>query len=292
VHLKACISLILLAAAVSAEQPVAFEVASVKASTAPDWAQGVRSTQSGGPGTSDPGRWTCDHMALDTLLLTAYKLQAFQLSAPAWMQTEYYAITAKVPAGATRDDFRVMLQNLLTERFQMKLRRESKEVAGYELVVAKDGPKLRESAPLKEGEPEVPPPPATRPRITLGEDGYPVVPPGLNLVMTLGFRARAQAVRQTIDGLAQFVSSLVGRPVANATGLTGKYDYSIFYIYDGPGAPPMPTRGAAPMSPAADPSGPTVFRAIQEQLGLKLEPKKIAVDFLTVERAERVPVEN
>jgi len=282
----------LLAAAALAEQPLSFEVASVKASTQPDWAHGVRSTQSGGPGTPDPGRWTCDHMPLDSLLLTAYKLQAFQLSAPAWMQSEYYAITAKVPAGATRDGFRTMLQNLLTERFQMKIRRESKEVAGYELVVAKGGVRLKESAPLKEGEPEVPPPPASRPRITLGDDGYPVVPPGLNLAMTLGFRARTQAVRQTTDMLAQFLSSLVDRPVANATGLTGKYDYSIFYIHHGPGSPPMPAPGTTPVNPAADPSGPTIFKAIQDQLGLRLEPKKVAVDFLTVERAEKAPVEN
>jgi uncharacterized protein (TIGR03435 family) len=292
VRFQTYISVILLAAAASAQRPLSFEVASVKPSTQPDWAQGVRSMQTGGPGTPDAGRWTCDHMSLSSLLLTAYKLQSFQLSAPAWTETEHYAVTAKVPAGATRDEFRTMLQNLLTERFQMKLRRETKEVAGYELVVLKDGLKLKESAPLKEGEPEVPPPPTTRPRITLGEDGYPVVPPGLNLAMTLGFRARTQAVRQTVDQLAQFLSSMVGRPVANATGLPGKYDYSIFYIYDGPGSPPMPAPGTTPANPAADPSGPTIFKAIQDQLGLKLEPKKIAVDFLTVERAEKVPVAN
>ena len=284
-------SLILLAAAAYG-QPLSFEVASVKPSTQPDWARGVRSTQSGGPGTPDAGRWTCDHMPLESLILTAYKLQTFQLSAPAWMQTEYYAITAKVPAGATRDDFRAMLQNLLTERFQLKLRRESKQLDGYELIVAKGGLKLKESAPLKEGEPEVPPAPATRPRITMGDDGYPVVPPGLNLSMTLGFRARVQAVRQTIDMLAQFLSGLVERPVANATGMTGKYDYSIFYIYDGPGSPPMPAPGKTPENPASDPSGPTIFKAIQDQAGLKLEPKKIAVDFLIIERGDKVPIEN
>jgi len=280
-----------LAAAASA-QPLSFEVASVKPTTAPDYSQGVRATQSGGPGTADPGRWTCDHMPLHSLLMTAYKLQPFQLSAPAWMQTEHYAISAKVPAGATFDDLRVMLQNLLTERFRMTVHRESREVAGYELVVLKDGPKLKQSAPLKEGELEVPPPPAVRPKIVLGEDGYPVVPAGLNMAMTLGFRARTQAVRQTMDTLAQSLSSQIGRPVKNATGLPGKYDYSIFYIYHGAGAPPLPPPDTTPVNPAADPSGPTIFKAIQDQLGLKLEPKKISVEFLTVERSEKTPVEN
>src|SRR5581483_1563868 len=110
--------------------------------------------------------------------------------------------------------------------------------------------------------------------------------------MTFGFRARTQAVRQTMDMVARSFSSMVEKPVANATGLPVKYDYNISYIYDGPGAPAMPPAGKTPENPASDPSGPTIFKAIQDQLGLKLEPKKIAVDFLTVESAEKVPIEN
>lgn len=287
------ITLLLLAALAAEQAPATFEVASIKTSTGPDYAARIYPVNRGGPGTADPGLWNCDHLSLAELVRTAYQLQDFQYSGPAWMERDYFAITAKVPPGITREQFRAMLQNLLVERFRMVVRREPKEVAGYEMTVAKDGPKLRESPPLAEGAPEIPSAPRERPRVVLGPDGYPVLPPGLAATMTMGFRARRQAIRESMDQLARNLSGSLHKPVADATGLKGKYDFTLSYIYDGPGAPAMPPPGnTQPLPPAMDPSGPTLIRAVQEQLGLRLDAKKVAVDFVTVERAERTPLEN
>ncbi len=275
-------------------QPPSFEVASVKSDTPPDYAARIYPTMRGGPGTADPGRWTCEHVPLGDLVRVAYDLRTFQVAGPPWMENAHFAITAKVPPGATLVDLRTMLQTLLGERFRMTVRREKKEVAGYELAVAKDGPKLRESPPLAEGEPEIPPPPKERPRVALGPDGYPLIPPGLAVTMTMGFRARRQAIRESMETLARNLSGQIGKAVVDATGLKGKYDFTISWIYDGPGAPALPAPGAdrSALPPAVDPTGPTIFRAVQEQLGLRLEAKKVAIDFLTVESAERTPIEN
>jgi uncharacterized protein (TIGR03435 family) len=279
-------------AAAAYAQP-AFEVATVKLSTPPDYAANIRAVSRGGPGSADPGRWSCEHMPLSWLITAAWQVQPFQLSAPAWMENTYVEITAKLPPGATRDDLRRMQQALLRERFRMEIKAEKKEVSGYELGVMKDGPKLAEAPPLAPGEPEVPPPLAGRPRVAIGADGYPDVPENLAVTMTMGFRARRRAIREDMDTLARNLSAQIGKPVENSTGLKGKYNFTISWIYDGPGAPsPPPPGDLRPLPPAMDPSGPTVFKAIQEQLGLKLEPKKVAVDFLTIERAERRPTEN
>ena len=78
----------------------------------------------GGPGTPDPGRYTTSNMTLKGLLVSAYDVKAYQITGPAWIETERYDIVAKVPAGATKEQFRVMLQNLLAERFKIELHRE------------------------------------------------------------------------------------------------------------------------------------------------------------------------
>jgi uncharacterized protein (TIGR03435 family) len=153
-------------------------------------------------------------------------------------------------------------------------------------VVAKDGPRLRESPPVRDGEPEIPLSPKERPRVALGPDGYPILPLGLTATLTMGFRARRQAIRESMDQLASNLSGSMGRPVVDATGPKGKYDFTLSYIYDGPGAPAMPP----PVN--TQPLPPAITRAVQEQLGLRLEPKKVSVDFLTVELAERAPLEN
>src|SRR5580700_7935815 len=125
-----------------------FEVASVKAS-APRDAGFLVVSISGGPGTSDPGQFHCSNTSLQDLLQRAYGVsprdQRQRISGPGWMSTERFDIAAKVPAGATKEQFNLMLQNLLTERFQMVWHREEREIAGYALRVVKGGPKMKES---------------------------------------------------------------------------------------------------------------------------------------------------
>ena len=88
----------------------------------------------GGPGTDDLGQITYPRVPLLTLLTKAYGVGADQVSGPSWLTTEMYSVVAKIPPNTTKDDFNLMLQNLLAERFHLTLRHESKDFPGYELV--------------------------------------------------------------------------------------------------------------------------------------------------------------
>src|SRR6202050_2161745 len=132
-----------------------FEVAPIKPAAPPAASMGpgggmkiaIRMGSQGGPGTSDPGQITYSSMPIKSLLVTAYGVKTYQVSGPSWMDTERFDIVAKVPPGATKDDVKLMLQNLLAERFKLTLHREKKELPMYALMVAKNGPKLKESPP-------------------------------------------------------------------------------------------------------------------------------------------------
>lgn len=136
-----------------------FEVASVKPSApVPPSGRVYFGPPRGGPGTPDPGQITWTYATLRALLMTAYDVKGYQISGPAWLASERYDIAAKVPAGATQEQVDVMWQNLLLERFGLRLHHESKEFKVEELVVAKGGPKLKETAqdptaPLPPGPP-------------------------------------------------------------------------------------------------------------------------------------------
>lgn len=123
-----------------------FEVASVKSAPVPGNGQGVFfGPARGGPGTPDPGQITWSFATLKGMLLTAYDLKNYQVNGPSWLDTERYDVAAKVPAGATKEQVRVMWQNLLRDRFGLALHHESKEFQVEDLVVGKDGSKLKES---------------------------------------------------------------------------------------------------------------------------------------------------
>src|SRR5579872_1747033 len=146
-------------AVVAAAQPadkLSFEVATVKLSAGPavSTVNGRTMTSfgtKGGPGTNDPTRWTCTYCDIANLLPRAYGVQSYQLTFPSWMNSEHYDISANVPAGATREQLQIMIRNLLEERFQFKLHRESKDIAGYDLVIGKNGPKLASHVEVAKG---------------------------------------------------------------------------------------------------------------------------------------------
>src|SRR5580704_15458207 len=134
-----------------------FDVASVKHAELPDGARTHMSPEvsdrmgmSGGPRGKDPGRIDYTAISFKGLLEKAYDLKRDRISGPGWMSSEYYTINAKIPPGTTPEQFRLMLQKLLAERFQMTLHRESKEISVYRLKVAKNGPKLQPGVPPKE----------------------------------------------------------------------------------------------------------------------------------------------
>ncbi len=271
----------------------AFEVVSIKPSAPYDPTVGRITRSHGGPGTDDPDLFTCENCSLTSLVSMAYDLPQYRVTAPDWMPVTTFLLSAKVPVGATKEQFRVMIQNMLAERFKMVVHRDKKEMQLYELVVAKGGPKLKPSPgepPPKDADPEGDRKRASEP-MKLAADGYPALSEGTSMAIMNG-RARLMYPRETIESFAQMVSYQIGRPVTDATGLAGKFDISLFWDAGGSRRAPTPD-GNTPLAGTSDPdAGPTIFEAIQSQLGLKLEQKRGPVDIVVVDHAERVPTEN
>jgi uncharacterized protein (TIGR03435 family) len=297
----------------TADTALTFDVASIKPAAAlvPD-GRGmiILRSPSGGPGSKDPGRIDYPHMNLRTLLMNAYNVKQFQIDGPAWLDSERFDLTATMPPTTTREQFRVMLQNLLAQRFQMKLHRDTRELPLYSLVVARNGSKLKEKANVAEpaDSADSPPPLPSQPKV--GPDGFPVIPKfaggreGVYMIIMPG-RARLTGQGGQIQELADRLTALLAKPVTDATGLTAKYDFILTFSTegmigpDGGPIPPLPPPLAAGASAATDnvfrPDGEApqdIFAAVQSQLGLKLEPRKGPVEMIVVDRAEKTPTEN
>jgi uncharacterized protein (TIGR03435 family) len=203
----------------------------------------------------DPGRFTCTNVTLKKLMVESYGVKDYQVSGPDWLGTELYDITATLPPGTTGDDVRLMIQALLTDRFKLALHRDSKELPVYALVVGKGGSKLQE--------------------VEFGRGS------------TSGSPGKLTATRIAIRNLTEFLSRQTGRPVLDMTGLTGFYNFTLNFTPEA--APSVPS----PETPIPESAvGPSLFSAVQEQLGLKLEPRKAPVEILVVDHAEKVPTEN
>jgi len=326
-----CAALTLVSAVALAQTPTdkpTFEVASVKPSPPPTPGTFYMGS-SGGPGTSDPGQATFRNVTQRMLLAQAYDVQDYQISGPSWLESERYDIVAKVPKGATKEQFRLMLQNLLAERFKLTLHHETKDLPRYELVVAKGGSKLKEAAPAPASDESAPkdgpgappppppgsgfgPPPGQPPagvtfRPQLGKDGFPTLPPGMGhgnaMMIMMNGRMRLVGSALPASKLAEALAMQLGRPVVDKTGLTGNYDFNL--DFDPAGLVGM--RGMVPpMLPVGGPSGgpdgsganppesedASLFTALQQQLGLKLEQKKGPLDLLVIDHSEKVPVAN
>jgi uncharacterized protein (TIGR03435 family) len=214
-------------------------------------------TGCGGPGTGSPERITFTYVSLKHLIEAAYDVRSYQIEAPAWLESARFDVVANVPPGATRDQANLMLQNLLADRFQLKLHRSTRELPVYALVVAKNDPKLKES---------VDDPNAPRGRGTIGS----------------GARKRFEFDGQTMARFADVLASEVDRPVIDMTGLEGTYDIRLEFA---------PQSKSAFGSPNPQDT-PELFTALTEQLGLKLESRKGPVVLLVVDSASRQPTEN
>jgi uncharacterized protein (TIGR03435 family) len=259
-----------------------FEVVSIRPS-APSTQGSYRSvSMKGGPGTNDPGRVTFENFALPSLISNAYNLMTYQLSGPEWLINGYgpldptFDIIAKIPDGTTKEQFHLMLQNMLAERFKLTIHHESKELPIYNLVVAKNGPKFKPSPDTPASADDTGRGPA--PKVTMGSDGFPVLPPGTTMAWVNG-RARMRATKETMEKLVIDLAAQSGRPVRDLTGLKGQYDFELFWLPD--------SVAAADIS-----AGPTLAQAVQDQLGLRLESAKAPVDIVVVDHVEKVPTEN
>ncbi len=260
----------------------AFDAASVKPAPPPDGrGSGRRVGMMGGPGTNSPGRIDYENIGLGAVIRKAYNVKYYQISGPSWFDSERFNIVATVPPGTTEEQFRLMLQNLLADRFKLTLHKETRELPVYSLLIAKNGPKLKKATPD-------PPPDANdagggNPGAPLKKDveGYPMLRRGMTMAIT-GDRARL-ANKAHMDWLVDMLASQTGRPVVDATGLTDEYEFTLSWIPQPPGAGPAIVE---------DPAGPDLFAALQEQLGLRLEPKRAPMEVLVIDRAEKVPTAN
>jgi len=254
-----------------------FDVASVKPSNA-----GVRSSMRGGPGTSDPGRITYTNVTLFNVLLRAYNVKSYQLSAPDWMSSQRYDIAAKIPPGTSKESFERMLQSLAAERFHLALHRETHDLKGYDLAAGRTGPRLKASQATDTPAVELKGLPKT------DANGFPQLDaPGL--VMMEGARGKAVVIHltanaQPLSALVELLSKEFAMPIQDMTGLSGKFDFHLEF------APQPP--GVLEAAPPADDAAPNLVTAVQQQLGLRLNSSKVGVEVLVIDRADRVPTEN
>jgi len=224
------------------------------------------------------GRITTKNLPVRNLIMMAYQIRDFQLTGgPDWMRTDRYDIVAKSDdEDATPEQVRGMMQNLLKDRFKLVFHSETKEMPVYNLVIGKNGLKLRETP----------------------ESELPAPPPGARNAGPAGGRANVRIERGTINGqgmnmelLANQLANQLGRTVINKTGLTKGYDIKLEWTPDlGPGAIAQ-REGGNDSAPTSAESGPTIFTALQEQLGLKLESTKGPVTIYVVDSLQR-PSEN
>lgn len=279
---------ILLAGVVNA-QPLQFDAVTVKASASGNPYQ----WNIGRP----PGRFTATNASLRSLLLNAYALKDYLLVTPGWMEGERFDVQAKASEHATKSQIDVMAQNLLRERFKMELHREQREFPAYVLVRVKPGPRPKESAPGTEPPPEpTGPPDMTRP-LTMpakDSDGFPILKGSARWASTSSDgTTKVFAKGMTMGELAKMLSTQLQREVTDKTGLTGKFDFRLEYAADGTMRPPVPMPVIpGPPRETTEVSGQPIFRALQDQLGLKLESGKAPLEVLVIDKAEKVPVEN
>ena len=239
------------------KDPLTFEVASVKPS-----APGGR----GGFIRPMPGnqRYHVEGATLRLIMTVAYTVTDRQIAGgPPWLNTDRFDIEAKAERPRTNDELHVMLQHLLEERFNLKLRRETREESAYGLTIAKGGSKLPVHDPNDKDYPPI------SGQVARSADGS-ICP---------GFTGR----NVKMDYFAFFLSRIMDRAVIDRTGLPDRYDVDAHFIPDG-----ARFNGDGP---AVSPDCSDIFSALPKQLGLKLESTKGPVQFLVIEHADK-PTEN
>lgn len=233
---------LLLAAVLASAQTTSFDAVSIRPNASAQGASSIRAS---------PGRVTMTNVNLRKVILNAYGIpddRVYALAGPDWIAVDAFDIVATFPANTAGNAIREMLKTILAERFHLVLHTETRQVANYSLVVAKGGAKIKAVA---EGDPRT----SSRP-------------------------GHFEATKITMKKFADLIGREAGRPVSDATGLEGVYDFTLDWS---PSAGLRVDAGesAAP-APAAD--GPSVFTALEEQLGLHLESGRGPTAVLVVDK--------
>jgi uncharacterized protein (TIGR03435 family) len=254
-------SLILFAATAafgqSADTPLpTFDVASVKASQ-PGNTGGERRGRENIQ--VSPGTVTMRNVNLKSCIRWAYHVTEYQVTGPAWLDSERYEIAGKAAAPAPDEQLRLMMQSLLQERFKLAVHRQIKELSAYVLVVGKNGLKVQESK-------------------TEGESSIDINQKQLSVSVQ----------RTPVSQLVEMLGNVLRAPVVDQTGLKGRYDVTLNvakYAAD------MAAQGKSIEAGPADPLT-LISMILQEEFGLKLEAKKMPLDMVIIDHAEKAPVEN
>ena len=249
--------------------PQRFDVASVKPNSGVE-----RGVQIDFP---SPGRFYAQNVWLRFLIQNAWNVKDYQVvSGPGWAASERYNIDAKTNPSTSREQIRLMIQALLQDRFQLVLHRESRSLPVYHLGMAsKDGSKL---LPSKKGS-------------CIERNSEPAPAPGSPIPNYCGISQWSpRSLIGTAITMQQFISTLeniLQRPVIDETGFTATFDVNLSWIPDqvtpgllAPGVSPSPL-------PSPNDAGPTIFTALAEHLGLRLQAAKGPVDVLVIDHAER-----
>jgi uncharacterized protein (TIGR03435 family) len=258
-----------------AQRDYRFEVASVRLAGPPTGHEYLASSEG-----YSPGRFRETNTSFGRLAFEAFRPKySFGMKYQSWMGSVYFTINATLPEGATKADLPIMIQHLLEDRFGLVFHHETRQMAGYELVVAKPGPHLARSAG-----------PAPDPSMVKGsgivvKNGVPQptkdAPSGQ---LFFGTTAILHGRNQTMKGLASDIAEKLGAPVIDATALEGEYDYTFTYSNEPPSASEVGQDVA---------SVDAMLNALQEQLGLKLKSvKNVPVDVVVLDSANKVPTEN
>jgi uncharacterized protein (TIGR03435 family) len=222
---------------------------------------------------------------LKLMMQRAYAAQSFQITGvPEWINSERYAIDAKAAGTPSRDQISLMLQSLLEERFQLKIHRETRELPMFSLVTARGGPKL---ATPKEGgcddSTDSRPEPAGGRMAPPGSGAAPLTRcGGLSVTLQTG-GARMFGGKIPMPELVRMLSVVLGRTVVDRTGFTGTFDVRLDFLPDD-STPPLPPPPPDAVSSAMSPS---IFSALPEQLGLRLEAAKGPVEVIVIDHVER-----
>jgi uncharacterized protein (TIGR03435 family) len=259
-----------------AQEQKQFEVASIKPAAPDARGRSIRPS----PG----GRVTITNMPLKEMITLAWRIQPYQIvGGPPWFDSAGFDITAKAADTLKDGDIQSMLKSLLEDRFQLAHHSETRDLPIYALVLArkdgKFGPKLTETKegscqPFDPARPAAPPVP-----------GQPL-PRNCGQMQTGPRNIRAVGIEMSL--VVPMLSRLLGRTVVDKTGLKGMYDLEVEWTFDESIVMQLPADAPKPVS---DGAGPSIFTALQEQLGLKLESRKGPVEVFVVDRAEK-PSEN
>jgi uncharacterized protein (TIGR03435 family) len=269
-----------------AQSPVAtaarpeFEVASIKPNTSANGAATFPYPFG--------GRITATNVNLKILIEFSYKVRNFEISgAPGWIDSDRYDVTAKAAeSNIGVEQYQLMLQSLLADRFKLAVHRETKEMPVYAVLPAKGGPRLPEAKPgscVTFG-PDSPPP------LRVPGQSSPLVCGGFSMG-PYSLEGRKLSVAQLVNAL----SIILGRPVIDKTGFTGTFDIHLEFAPEGTtgrGQGGFGPPGLAADAGNPDTSRPSIFTALQDQLGLKLESQKGPADVLVIDHLERAPTEN